>query len=625
MPDFSPADFRAQFPVFSHVPNQSLVYLDNAATTQKPRAMIQAISAYYSQTHANAHRASHRLARQATELVEETRRLSADFLGTSSPRGVVFTRGATEGLNLLASSLGEALKAGDEILLTTAEHHANLVPWQRVAEQTGAQLRFLPEVDGEPNWDALADCLTERTRVFSMTAASNVLGFQAPLTAIRQCLQQHAQQHAQQHPAVAWVLDGAQWAAHLPVNIDDWGCDYFVCSAHKCFGPTGLGLLWGKPERLDELPPWQSGGEMITRVHLTHSEYAEAPHRFEPGTASLSAIAAWNAVLKLRHQWPLLDMRRHEQNLIVYLHERLQAIPDLRLLSKTESAQGLSNVGVATFVIDNADAHASDLAHWLDDADIAVRSGHLCAQPLLQTLGVSQVTRISLAPYNTQEDVDCCCRAIEQFVVAAKEQGLSQQPRYQPARLAKSSQSPTSADLFVNQNLDGGVAARFVCADLTELSLDVLHALPMGQARLKQLTRWGKQLSKQADLRLESYRVEGCESNVWMAVWPATEEEYAFWGAWAVAIDTDSNVLKGLAVALLIAVKETYSEALNAPLCVMQWDEKALADTLTAIGLQQFLTPSRANGFWAIFRHLRATLAEKMRLTVDSCQTKILD
>lgn len=588
MSAFSPAEFRALFPVFAHSANQSLVYLDNAATTQKTTMMIQAISEYYGQTHANAHRASHRLARQATALVEDARALSAQFLGAADSRGVLFTRGATEGLNLLAASLGEHLQPNDEILLTTAEHHANLVPWQRIAEKTSAKLRFLPHINGEPDWQALPRCLNEKTRLFSMTAASNVLGFQAPLAAIRRSLDDHAKKHS----SVAWILDGAQWAAHLPVQVDEWGCDYFVCSTHKCFGPTGLGLLWGKPGVLDSLSPWQSGGEMITRVYLTHSDYAPAPHRFEPGTASLSAIAAWRALLQERMTWPLDDMRRYEHAMMVYLHESLRKIPNLRLLSQERGASGLPNVGVATFVIDVNDSHAADLAHWLDDEDIAVRSGHLCAQPLLQTLGVSQVTRVSLAPYNLFSDIDQCCQKIAQYVVSLSDQSLQAPPN----GVANCSSLLSRRDHFESP-------------DLSDVSLRTLQTLPFGQARLRQLTKWGLKLPKQDNLRSEAFRVEGCESDVWMAVWQAIEPNNAVFGDWGVAIDTDSNILKGLGMALLIAVQEAYGPA--AVTCSEQWDKAKVAHVLTSIGLQQFLTPSRANGFWALFRRLQLSLTEE--------------
>ena len=540
---FDAMAFKQHFPLFSQPENQRLVYLDNAATTQKPRCVIDAISHFYLHDNANAHRASHRLARQATMMVEQTRQQAAQFFGAESSDCMVFCAGATAALNLLASSLCQQLQAGDEIVLSRAEHHANLVPWQLAAERHGLHLRFVPDHNGIPQLDRLHEVLSPRTRIVSLAAASNALGMINDIAAVAARLDRDR---------VRLVVDGSQLVAHQPLTLAEYPCDFFVFSAHKMYGPTGVGLLYGRAPLLQQLPPWQGGGEMIHQVSTQHSSFADAPMRFEAGTAPLAAIAGLSALLGFLDQQDRAAMQQHETALTGYLHQQLAAIPELRLLSRADN-----NVGIAAFVAADGQAFAAaDMAAWLDQHDIAVRAGHHCAQPLMQASGEAATVRVSLAAYNSHGDIDRLVTAIRGFF----------------QQLPAGRQLPDD--------------------DLSGLSIDELRR-QTGQQRFRLLMQWGDALAAKPAIRVEQNRLQGCESAVWLHH-ALDDGRHRFY------IDSDSRLIRGFAVLLLLLVDKRSSAD------IARLDLDRLLDELQ---LARQLSASRRNGFYTLLAAIRQHLA----------------
>jgi len=385
---------RDRFPILARrVGTAPLVYLDNGATTQKPEAVIAAEARYYRENNANVHRGMHTLAAEATDLYEGCRARVARFLGLERPARVVITRGATSALTLAAEGLAPGLRPGDEILLTAMEHHANLVPWLRVARREGLVLRHVPvTAGGELDLDRLPDLITDRTRVVSLTHVSNVLGTINPVAEIAA--------RARRAGAVT-VVDAAQSVGHLPVSPDELGVDLLAFSAHKAYGPMGLGFLVGTPEVLARLEPLESGGEMIETVTLEDATWAEIPRRFEAGTPNVGAAAAFVHALDLIDEVTVERLRTHEISLTGYAWDRLSALGGLTLYGPADPAR---RGGLISF--HDPTIHPHDMAQILDSRGVAVRAGHHCAQPLHRALGVVATTRISFAMYNSHDDVD---------------------------------------------------------------------------------------------------------------------------------------------------------------------------------------------------------------------------
>lgn len=393
---------RQEFPILAQEVNGSpLVYLDNAATTQKPRAVIEAVSRYYAEDNANVHRGIHELSRRATDAYEGARGRIAAFLGAADPAELIFTRGTTEAINLVARAWGDAaLKPGDEILLSVMEHHSNLVPWQLAAERTGAVLRFL-DIDEEGRLDlsALDELLGERTRLVALAHASNALGTVNPIPEIAD----------RAHAVGALVLvDGAQSTAHLPVDVATLGCDLFAFSGHKMLGPTGIGGLWGRREVLEAIPPFLGGGDMIREVTLERSTYAPLPSRLEAGTPNIAGVVGLGAAVDFLSGVGLEAIHEHESGLLAYALERLGEIPDLTVFGPRSLEE---RAGVISFTL--ADVHPHDLATIVDAEGVAIRAGHHCTQPLMRRLGVSATARASFSVYNTRGEVDRLVAALQ--------------------------------------------------------------------------------------------------------------------------------------------------------------------------------------------------------------------
>jgi cysteine desulfurase/selenocysteine lyase len=390
---------REDFPILStSVRGKPLVYLDNAATSQKPRAVIDAVSRFYAAENANIHRGVHYLSEQATVAFDAVRQKVAGFLHAASPREIVFTRGATEGINLVAQSWGRsALGPGDEILITGMEHHSNIVPWQLLAGQTGAVLRAVPITDaGELDLDAFDALLGERTRLVAFTHVSNALGTINPVQALV------ARAHAR---GALTLVDGAQSAPHLPVDVQALGCDFFVFSGHKVFGPTGVGVLYGREALLRAMPPWQGGGDMIASVTLERSTFAEPPARFEAGTPMIAEVIGLGAAIDYVTAVGLPAIGAWEDELLSAATEQVREIDGIRLIGTAPH-----KASVLSFVVEGV--HPHDVGAVLDDEGVAIRAGHHCAQPVMQRFGVPATARASFAFYNTREEIQALVRAL---------------------------------------------------------------------------------------------------------------------------------------------------------------------------------------------------------------------
>lgn len=377
------------------VDGKPLIYLDNAASSQKPRQVVEAVSRYYLHDHANVHRGVHELARRATEAYEGSRERVARWLGAADAHEVVWTRGTSEALNLLAFSIGEArVGAGDEIVASEMEHHSNLVPWQLLAARKGARLRLARLTDdGRLDLDHLAGLLGARTKVVALSHVSNALGTINPVAGIGRLVRERSD--------AAFVLDGAQGAPHLALDVRSLGCDAYAFSGHKMCGPTGAGGLWARPALLDEMPPYQGGGEMIEHVYRDHSTWAEPPHKFEAGTPNIAGAVGLAAAAEYLEGVGLEAVHQHESALAERAVEALSEVDGLRVLGPSEASQ---RAGVVPFVIEGV--AAQDVATILDAEGIAVRAGHHCAQLVVNRYGVTATVRASFYLYNTLQEVE---------------------------------------------------------------------------------------------------------------------------------------------------------------------------------------------------------------------------
>jgi cysteine desulfurase/selenocysteine lyase len=395
------ARIRADFPILWQTTRSGhpLVYLDNAATTQKPRQVIEAVARFYGSANANIHRGLYELSERATAAVDAARERVARFLGAASPAEIVFTRGTTEAINLVAQSWGRGvLRPGDEVLVTGMEHHSNLVPWQLVCQQTGALLRAVPITDaGELDLEAFDRLLGERTRLLALGHVSNALGTVNPVRELT----------ARAHARGALVLvDGAQSAPHLGIDVADLGCDFFACSGHKLYGPTGVGVLYGRAAVLAEMPPWQGGGDMIEQVTLENSTWAAPPARFEAGTPPIAEIVGLAAALDYVEAVGSKRIAAWEAELLHRGTARLREIQGVRVVGTAPD-----KVAVLSFVLDGV--HPHDIGTVLDDTGVAVRAGHHCAQPLMARLGIPATVRASFAFYNTADEIEALARGVE--------------------------------------------------------------------------------------------------------------------------------------------------------------------------------------------------------------------
>ncbi len=386
---------RNEFPVLHQVVNgKPLTYLDNAATAQKPRDVLEVLSRYYQEDNANVHRGIHELSRRATVAYEGARERVSEWLAASDSAEIIWTRGTTEAINLVAATWGmDQLKEGDEILLTVMEHHSNIVPWQLVAMRTGAKLRYI-ELDDEGRLilDDLEQLLTDRTKLVAMTHVSNALGTINPVDKVIEAA------HAK---GALVLLDGAQAVPHMKVDVSELGADFYAFSSHKMCGPTGTGVLWGRKEILEEMSPYQGGGEMIGFVGRDESTWAELPHKFEAGTPNIAGAVGAAAAVDFMEKVGYEGIREHEAGLLRYALNRMKGLEDLEVFGPKDLNE---RSGVISFAL--GDAHPHDIATILDSEGVAIRAGHHCAQLVMKHLGVAATTRASFSMYNTTDDVD---------------------------------------------------------------------------------------------------------------------------------------------------------------------------------------------------------------------------
>jgi cysteine desulfurase/selenocysteine lyase len=391
---------RADFPILKQqVHGHKLVYLDNAATSQKPKFVTDAIVRYYEHDNANVHRGVHYLSERATQEYEAGRRAAQEFINAADPREIVFVRSATEGINLVAQTYGrKRVGAGDEVLISTMEHHSNIVPWQLLCEEKGAKLRVAPINDkGELILEELEQLLGPRTKIVAVGHVSNALGTINPVAQIVTLA------HAKDIPV---LVDGAQAVPRIPVDVQALGCDFYVFSGHKTYGPTGVGILYGRFALLDAMPPYQGGGEMISSVTFEKTVYNKVPHKFEAGTPDMSGAVGLRAALEYLNKLGMENIAQYEHELLEYATRKVPAIPGVRIIGTAKD-----KAGVLSFVIEGV--HPHDVGTILDQEGIAIRTGHHCAQPVMERFKVDATARASFGLYNTKEEIDALVRGIQ--------------------------------------------------------------------------------------------------------------------------------------------------------------------------------------------------------------------
>jgi len=394
---------RELFPVLHQKVNgRDLVYFDNAATSQKPQVVIEALVNYYKNDNANIHRGIHTLAERATKAYENTRNLAKAFINANSEQEIIFVRGVTEAINLVASSYGKAfINAGDEIIISGLEHHSNIVPWQILCEEKKAILKVIPVTEaGELDITVYSKLLTNRTKLVAVNHASNSLGTINPIKTVIDLA----------HQAGAVVLiDGAQAGAHLEIDVQALNCDFYCLSSHKMYGPTGTGILYGKKELLEKMPPYQGGGEMIKEVTFEKTTYNELPYKFEAGTPNIADVIAFGSAIEFITELGKENIARHEHELLQYATEKVSLLPSVRLVGTAKE-----KVSVLSFVIEGI--HPFDIGQMLDARGIAVRTGHHCTQPLMERMGIEGTVRASFAVYNTKKEIDQLVEGLERVI-----------------------------------------------------------------------------------------------------------------------------------------------------------------------------------------------------------------
>lgn len=403
---FNVEEIRAQFPILQRKVNgKNLVYFDNGATAQKPQLVIDSITKYYSYENANIHRGVHLLSQEATNAYENARNTIQSYIHAAESCEIIFTKGTTDSINLVAFSLGETLHSGDEILISYMEHHSNIVPWQMLCERKGLTLKVIPiHENGELNLEEFEKLLSEKTKILSITHVSNTLGTINPVEELIK----------KAHAVGAKVLiDGAQSIQHFPIDVQALDCDFFVFSGHKVFGPTGVGILYGKKQILESLPPYQGGGDMIAKVSFAKTTYNELPHKFEAGTPHISGGISLGKAFEFMQQLNIQEVIEYEHSLLVYAEEVLSTFKDVRIIGNASN-----KASVVSFVVDNI--HPFDIGTLMDKQGIAVRTGHHCTQPLMDFFQIPGTIRASFALYNTKSEIDLFATALDRSIQMLK-------------------------------------------------------------------------------------------------------------------------------------------------------------------------------------------------------------
>jgi cysteine desulfurase/selenocysteine lyase len=394
---------REQFPILkTKVNGKTLMYFDNGATTQKPQSVIDAISNYHQNENSNIHRGVHFLSGLATDKFEESRKTIKEFIGANHTHEIIFTKGTTDSINLVANGLRTLLKSGDEVMISELEHHSNIVPWQMCCEISGATLKVIPILDnGELNMIEFENLLTENTKLVAVSHVSNALGTISPIKDIIE----------KAHKVGAQVLiDGAQAASHIPLNMQQLDADFYVFSAHKMYGPTGVGILYGKEEVLNNLPPYQGGGEMIKEVSFTKTTYADLPYKFEAGTPNISGVIAFKNAIDFISEIGVETIAKHEDKLLKYATSEILKIEGVKIYGTSEKKSGIISFNIEGL-------HPYDIGMIVDKMGVAIRTGHHCTQPVMSRFNIPGTARISVAVYNTKDEIDVCINAIKKAKV----------------------------------------------------------------------------------------------------------------------------------------------------------------------------------------------------------------
>jgi cysteine desulfurase/selenocysteine lyase len=574
---FDAAAVRAQFPILTtKAHGQPLTYLDSAASTQQLDAVIAAVSDYHRQHHANIHRGVYQLSQTATRLYEDARLAVARFLNAAESSECLFTRGATESINLVANAWGTAnLRPGDEIILSTLEHHSNIVPWQMVAQATGALIRVIPINDaGEILLDDYRRLLSPRTRLVAVNQVSNALGTINP---VREII-------ADAHAAGALALiDGAQWVAHGPTDVQALDADFYVFSGHKLYGPTGIGVLYGKRRLLDAMPPYQGGGDMIEQVTFANTSYAPLPAKYEAGTPNISGAIGLAVAIDWIESLGFDRIGAHEQRLLRHATARLSAIPGLEIKGTARSKSG-----VLSWVMIDPPIATLDVGMQLDLRGICIRTGHHCCQPLMERLGVSSTARASLGVYNSLEDIDRLAVALAEIVDHARHQTRA---RVASIGASAGAVSESSSDVVMETRYPAAFAASPQAA--ADEIAEVFAFLPDWPMRHQHIIDLGDKLPSMPDaLKTAANFVAGCQSAVHIAarVRPGSSGIIEF------LADSDANLVRGL-IALL---QQIYSGQRAS--AILAFDTDAF---FARIGLDQHLSMSRRNGLAAMVQRLR--------------------
>ncbi len=569
MTHFDPVKLRRDFPLIHESSEAgSTIYLDNAATTHKPEAVLNAVSRFYRQQNANVHRAAHKLGAIATIEFENARETTRSFLNAKDKAEIIWTRGTTESINLVANCID--FKPLDEILISALEHHANIVPWQLAAKRSGACIKVIPvNSNGDIDIDAFHRLLSKRTRLVSITQASNAIGTIPPILQIIESA----------HNAGALVLvDGAQGLPHQEVDLQTINCDFYACSGHKAFAPTGIGILYGKLHLLNEMPPWQGGGEMITKVTFSESDFQLPPYRFEAGTPNIAGAIGFAAALSYLKNLDRAALHNHEQKLLAHAKSRCQSINGLRIIGHPQHQAPLLSFTSTTM-------NNKDVATLLDQQGIAVRVGHHCAMPLMNVLGVKGTIRASFSIYNTLSEIDQFADALESILntnllITAPENTLTTE---------YDSEEKELADNIASITKDFSAFGREITP---EKICDQLLKFRDWQQRYRQIIKLGEKLPKFPNaLKNESNQVTGCESAVWLHCY---REEGV--NRLCFLADSDSHILRGLLYIILACANHL------PPSSLATFDPTELFKKL---GLDRHLSPSRSNGLHSIIEEIR--------------------
>lgn len=559
------ARIRADFPLIN---GSDTLYLDNAATSQKPEQVISTLADFYRQHNANVHRANHPLGERATQLFEHARQAVSGFINAASAEQIIWTKGATEAINLVANSFGADLKPGDEILVSTLEHHANIVPWQMLCERSGARLVPIPlQADLNIDMAAFRRLLNKRTRLLAITQASNALGV---------CPEIHRLTEEAQAVGARVLIDGAQAVAHAAIDVQALGCDFYVFSGHKMYGPSGIGVLYGKAELLADMTAWQGGGEMIEQVSFSGSRYQRAPFRFEAGTPPIAAAVGLAAAIDYLSTLDANAILAHERALQQRLWQGLEQLPEFHCLNRP------GGVPLISFVHESL--HTYDIGHWLGQQGIAIRTGHHCAMPLMEALQQPAGTaRASFALYNSPGEVDTLLESL-----AALQTSL--QPRVQVAERIADSSSPSAADTAL-AGAGATPSQSLQTSHSGSLSQHIAHAKSW-QQRYAVLIKAAKARPPLAEHhRADTYRLHGCTSKVWLHHhYDEQTQQLSFF------YDSDARIMLGLGLLLLEAIEG------KTPLQIQTFD---FASYLQSLSITQQLSASRNNGLQTLVAEIQ--------------------